>query len=194
MTAHAPSPEAAEALTRTLRRVHRAASELRRGVPVLLETESPLLLLAAETAGVDSLTEFATFGTGRPVILFAPVRGAAVLRRPADMETDVIAALLPEALANPDALRGLADPTAKQPVTAGMEPADPPAGAAAAIALAKLGRLLPAVLAVIAAPGHADRALISVRPEDILGYPAMEGAGLRIVPSAPLPRVHPPAS
>jgi len=99
-------------------------------------------------------------------------------------------------LANPDALRGLADPTAPQPVTAMMAPVDPPPGAAAAIALAKLGRLLPAVLAVTPASvaGLADRALIGVLPEDVLGYPAMEGEGLRIVASAPVPLVDAPDS
>jgi len=189
MTALSPAPADTHALTRTLRRVHRAASDLRRGVPVLLDGPNPLLLLAAETAGAESLREFASLGTDRPVVLFAPVRGAAVLRRPADGDADVIAAVLPDALAHPDALRGLADPTAPQPITAGMVPVDPPPGAAAAIALAKLGRLLPAVLAITPASvaGLADRALISVSPADIIGYPAMEAAGLRIVASAPVP-------
>jgi GTP cyclohydrolase II len=158
-------------------------------VPVLLESEHPLLLLAAETAGAASLAEFEALGTGRPLILFAPVRGAAVLRRPIDGDSGVIAAVLPEALANPDALRGLADPTLAQPVTAGMEPADSPPGAAAAIALAKLGRLLPAVLAVtpVSVACLAEQALIGISPADILAYPGMEGAGLRIVASAPVP-------
>ena len=189
MTAFPPATTGAETLTRTLRRVHRAASDLRRGVPVLLEGDAPLLLLAAETAGAESLAEFASLGIQRPVILFAPVRGAAVLRRPADGDAAVVAAILPDALANPDALRGLADPTAKQPVTAGMTPVTPPPGAAAAIALAKLGRLLPAVLAVTPASvvDLADRALISVSPDDVIGYPALEGAGLRIVASARVP-------
>ena len=189
-------PASAETSTITLRRVHRAASDLRRGVPVLLDTEPPLLLLAAETAGAESLAEFAALGTTPPVVLFAPVRGAAVLRRPADTDADVVAALLPAALANPEALRGLADPTAKQPVTAGMAPVDPPPGAAAAIALAKLGRLLPAVLAVSPkfVPSLADHALISVSPRDVLAYPEMEGAGLRIVASAPVPLVNAPYS
>jgi GTP cyclohydrolase II len=184
-----PFGAGSESLTITLRRVHRAASEMRRGVPVVLEGDSPLLLLAAETAGAESLVEFAALGVTPPVILFAPVRGAAVLRRAADGEAHAVAAVLPDALANPDALRGLADPTAKQPVTSGLLPVDPPPGAAAAIALAKLGRLLPAVLAVTPASieGLADRGLLSVSPADILGYPAMEGAGLRIVASASVP-------
>ena len=180
-----------ETLTRTLRRVHRAASDLRRGVPVLLEGETPLLLLAAESAGAESLVEFASLGIAPPMILFAPVRGAAALRRPADAETDVIAAVLPAVLNNPDALRGLADPTAPQPPPAGMVPVTAPPGAAAALALAKLGRLLPAVLAVAPAPGvnFEARALIGVSPGDVLAYPALEAAALRIVASAPVPLV-----
>jgi hypothetical protein len=119
-----------------------------------------------------------------------------VLRRPADAETEVVAAVLPAALANPDALRGLADPTARQPVAAGMLSVTAPAGAAAAIALAKLGRLLPAVLAVPldVATDLAARALIGIAPAEVLGYPAMEGAGLRIVASAPVPLVGVPPS
>lgn len=179
----------ADALTQVLRRVHRAASDLRRGVPVLLEGAAPLLLLAAETAGADSLAEFLAAGVDQPILLMAPVRGAAVLRRPIGGETEVAAAFLPAALASPDALRGLADPTAKQPVTTGMEPAQPPADAAAAIALAKLGRLLPAVLAVTPRDPAilAHRSLIGVPPADVLAYPATEGAALRIVASAPVP-------
>jgi len=185
-----------EPLIRTLRRVHRAASELRRGVPVLLEGASPLLLLAAETAGAESLAEFISLGTAPPMILFAPVRGAAVLRRPADGNAAVIAAFLPDTLANPHALRGLADPTAVQPVATGILPAAPPPGAAAAIALAKLGRLLPAVLVVPPASlvDLAERGLIGVAEDDVLGYPAMEAAGLRIVASAPVPLVDAPDS
>ena len=192
MTATPPAAAEAQTLTRTLRRVHRAASELRRGVPVLLEGpegKPPLLLLAAETAGVVSLAEFLRFGAAPPVILFAPVRGAAVLRRPVDPGAEVVAALLPAALAHPEALRGLADPTVPQPVTAGMEKVDLPAEALAAIALAKLGRLLPAVLAVppSAALDLAALGLISVAAADVLAYPAMEGEGLRIVTSASVP-------
>ncbi|MSP00645.1 MAG: GTP cyclohydrolase II [Acetobacteraceae bacterium] len=189
MTAFLPATTGPDTLTRALRRVHRAVSELRRGVPVLLEGDAPLLLLAMETAGAVSLAEFESLGTAPPLALFAPVRGAAVLRRPIDGDTEVLAAVLPPALANPDALRGLADPTTAQPVTSGMQPVGAPPGAAAAIALAKLGRLLPAVLAVtpISVADLAERALIGVSAADVLAYPAMEGAGLRIVASASVP-------
>ncbi len=193
MTSRPPSlsPVAigADPLTRTLRLVHRAASDLRRGVPVLLDGDAPLLLLAAETAGVDSLRSFLDLAATPPLVLFAPVRGAAVLRRPIDPAAKVSAARLPEALANPESLRGLADPTSSQPVTLGMEPVEAPSGAAAAIALAKLGRLLPAVLAVTpkADLDLAAHGLIGVAAAAIAGYSGIEGSGLRIVTSAPVP-------
>ena len=191
MTASPPAAADITSLTKTLREVHRAASELRRGVPVLLEGAEPLLLLAAETAGAESLAEFLSLGSGPAMVLFAPVRGAAVLRQPIDPAATVTAALLPAPLANPDALRGLADPTARQAATAGMTRMEPPAGAAVAIALAKLGRLLPAVLAMPVAaaslPTIAAHAIISVRPDDVLASPGLEGSGLRIVTSAPVP-------
>ncbi len=183
------SPVATDPLTRTLRRVHRAASDLRRGVPVLLEGPEPLLLLALETAGASGLAEYLALGATPPLALLAPVRGAAVLRRPIDGTVEVAAAVLPPALANPAALRGLADPTAPQPASATLAMVDAPEGAAAALALAKLGRLLPAVLAVRPHPDLdlAARDLISIAATDVLAYPGMEGAGLRIVASAPVP-------
>jgi GTP cyclohydrolase II len=176
-------------LTRKLRRVHRAASDLRRGVPVLLTGPGPLLVMAAETAGADGLAEFIALGLTQPTILLTPARGAAVLRQPMAADAEFVAAILPPALATPYAVRGLADPTAGQPSANGMQAIQPPAAAAAAIALAKLGRLLPAVLAVtpVTPEALAARALISIAAHDVLGYPAMESAGLSIVAAAPVP-------
>ena len=48
--AAAPDPDVLR-----LRMLHRAAAELRRGTPVLLTGEAPLVLLAAETAGPRGL-------------------------------------------------------------------------------------------------------------------------------------------
>ena len=191
MTASPPAEADVQNLRAALRRVHRAASDLRRGVPVLLEGEAPLLLLAAETAGAAAIAEFLSWAASPPVVLLAPVRGAAVLRRPLDPDANAAAALLPDALANPDALRGIADPTAPQAVTRAMEPVAVPVHAVAALNLAKLGRLLPAVLAVAPAADFAarmiGRGLIGVSAAAVLAYPAMEGAGLRLVASAEVP-------
>src|SRR5579864_3546461 len=97
-----------------LRRVHRAAAELRRGTPVLMTGDSPLILLAAETAGPDGLAELAALATEPPVLLLAPVRAAAVLHRPLEQELAVIALQLSSELLAPEPLRGLADPTVEQ--------------------------------------------------------------------------------
>ena len=168
------------------RQIHRAASDLRRGVPVLLTGAEPLLILAAETAGPGAIAELRALGT--PMLLVAPVRGAAVLRRPVENESAVVAAAVPEALLTVDGLRGFADPTAPQTRVA-LEPVAAPALAPAALTLAKLGRLLPAMLAVPvgADVSFGDRGVLSVAASDVLAYPAGDTAGLRRVASAPVP-------
>jgi GTP cyclohydrolase II len=75
--------ELPEAPQRALRAVHRAASELRRGTPVLLSgPEGALILAAAETVSARALVEMARGTHAAPVLLLAPVRAAAVLQRP----------------------------------------------------------------------------------------------------------------
>ena len=146
-----PAPGAgipdAEALR--LRWVHRAAAELRRGAPVLLDAPDKLVILAAETASSQGLAEFAALSVGPPLLLLAPVRAAAVLRRPVEPSVAAVTLSLGVDLPSPEALRSLADPTADQSL-AGMAEAGgtSPAPAGAALSLAKLARLLPAMLAL----------------------------------------------
>lgn len=172
------------------RQIHRAASDLRRGVPVLLTGVPPLLILAAETAGPTGIAELRSLGTAEPMLLVAPVRGAAVLRRPVENDAPVVAALVPEALLTVVALRGFADPTFP-PTRQPLEPAPAPALGLAALTLAKLGRLLPAMLAVPVGAeiglALSERGILSVPAADILAYPAGDTAGLRKVASAPVP-------
>ena len=175
-----------------LRAVHRAAADLRRGTPVLMRAAQDLVLLGAETAGVRGLAELRHVAEGAPVLLLAPARAAAVLHRPVVPLIPALALRLPEALFEPVFLRGMADPTAEQ-----MLPAEPvladgvPEGAPAALALAKLGRLLPAVLA---APLRADAAaraaelhLQAVAAADVLAYPHDIVANLTRVAEAQVP-------
>jgi len=198
-TAAEPGPTIPGPQALSLRQVHRAASELRRGLPVLVTGETPLAVLAAEHAGRDSLAELVSLGSEPPLLLLAPVRAAAVLRRPAEQTSPAIAIRVPDALLDATFLRPLADPTAKQPATAGMLEAVPlPPAAGAALALAKLARLLPAVLAV---PAHADAAaeaarrnLIGVPAADVLTYPGAAAAGLRQIVSADVPLADAPDS
>jgi GTP cyclohydrolase II len=158
---------------------------------VLLEGDAPLLILAAETAGAAGLAELAGLGDAAPLLLLAPLRGAAVLRQPAQADSVATVIRLPPALLTPEALLRLVDPTEPQVrAPADLATAAVPPAAAAALALAKLARLLPAVLAVTprdAAAAVAERGILSVPAADILAYPNAEAAGLRQVATAPVP-------
>jgi GTP cyclohydrolase II len=182
----APDPEMLR-----LRTVHRAAAELRRGTPVLLTGEVPLILLAAETAGPNGLAELATLAAEPPVLLLAPIRAAAVLHRPLEHDLPVVALHLAAELLAPGPLRGLADPTVEELLPAQPEPAPVPLLALPALNLAKLGRLLPAVLAAPVRPDAMTAAgrmgLFSVPAADLLDYPVAAAAGLRQIASARVP-------
>jgi GTP cyclohydrolase II len=179
-----------------LRAVHRAASELRRGTPVLLtggrlNAGQSLAVLAVETAGARGIEELAALAAESPVMLLAPARAAAVLGRRAPPRAQAVAIQVADSLADPEALRALADPTADRPVRKLPVETHVPALAGAALALAKLGRLLPAALAAPAGPSaQADAArigLLSVAADDVLAYPAAAATSLRRVAEAHVP-------
>ncbi|WP_232476899.1 GTP cyclohydrolase II [Roseomonas sp. KE0001] len=215
-------PLVPDAAALALRAVHRAVSELRRGTPVLLVPsglggagpgggERPLLVAAAETVGARGLAEIAAAGLPPPVLLLSPARAAAVLQRPVlaeeppaglsagpsperRMEEGVAALRLPDGLLDPASLRRLADPVAEQLLPERPEQVSPPGLAAAGLALAKLGRLLPAL---VAAPlglaggtglAAAERlGLLSVPAGDVLAYPGRVAASLTRVAEARVP-------
>ena len=173
------TPLATDAAALEQRAVHRAAAELRRGAAVLVTGEAPLVLLAAETASARGLAEFGALAAGPAALLLAPSRAAAVLHRPVEHATAPVVLHLPYDLLTPDALRGLADPTAEQawpdqPETVPQAPELAPE----ALALAKLARLLPAVLA---APARPDATAEAARLELL----AVPDAALRDYPGAP---------
>ena len=174
-----------------LRQVHRAAAELRRGTPVLLMGKAPLILLAAETAGPRGLTELAALAAEPPVLLLAPVRAAAVLHRPLEHGIPAVALRLSTEMLEPRLLRGLADPTVEELLPEQPEAAPVPELAPAALILAKLARLLPAVLAAPLAPhAEADGArlgLLSIPAADLASYPVAAADGLRQIASARVP-------
>ena len=175
----------------SLRTVHRAAADLRRGTPVLLTGDKPLVLLAAETAGPRGLAEFGSLAAEPPVLLLAPIRAAAVLHRPVEPGHPVMALALGGDLLALETLRSLADPTLEQFLPSQPEPAEAPVLAASALILAKLGRLLPAVLAAPLGPDGIAEAgrlgLLSVPAVDLDAYPAAAAAGLRRIASADVP-------
>jgi len=175
----------------TMRAVHRAISDLRRGTPVLIVGQDAALLVGtAETLGARGLADIAAAGLAPPVLLLAPMRAAALLRRPVTQAADqpVVALRLPPEALDPLRLRGFADPTAESLLPTAAEQSASPQLSGAALALAKLGRLLPALVVAPAAPGVAERlALLTVQAEDVLGYPISAASSLKRVAEARVP-------
>ncbi|QXM26024.1 GTP cyclohydrolase II [Elioraea tepida] len=200
-TAAAETPAALERQVegeRSLRPVHRAVAELRRGAAALLVASNPRsawLVAAAELASPATLSRLAALGAAPPVLLLAPTRAAAVLQGPAPVGAGApaVAFRLPPGV-TPALLRSLADPTAEPPQTR-PEPAPlvPVEAAAASIQLAKLARLLPAVVVAPVdtggdASGLAQRHdLLAAPAEAVLSYPDMVAATLTRVAEASVP-------
>jgi GTP cyclohydrolase II len=182
-----------------LRQVHRAASELRRGVPVLLHSDSPLIILAAETAGADALAELKAMSDTHPALLLAPARAAAILRMPMSASDAAVAVQVSETMQNINIYQSLADPLAAQPVVLDVSQVTPaPSYSDAAITLAKIGRILPAVL-VVPLPSDAatlitDHGIVQVAAADVLAYKDLEVVGLRRIVSADVPLTGAPDS
>lgn len=172
-----------------VRAVHRAIADLRRGTPVLLLGSPDLVVLAADTAGAAGLAELAVLAAAPPVLLLSSVRAAALLRRPVEPGPPI--ALRTAGLLEPELLRGMADPTAAQLLADPPEQAALPAPAPAALAMVKLGRLLPAALvAPVRADATAQAArlgLLTVSAEDVLAHPDAEAASLVQVASVHVP-------
>jgi GTP cyclohydrolase II len=181
---------------RRLRQVHRAIAELRRGAPVLAVCEEGgVLVAAAELSGSATLARISALAAQPAQLLLAPTRAAAVLQRPAPGGAAVpaVAVRLPPGT-TPALLRALADPTAEptvlRPELAGLPPETT---GAVVIRLAKLARLLPAMLAA-PVPEQADwrgfaarHDLIAVPGVDVLDYPDTVAATLTRVAEARVP-------
>ena len=175
--------------TTVLRAVYRAAADLRRGIPVLLETAGRrLVVVPAETLGADGLAEFAAYAAGPPVLLLAAGRAERWAGAAADLSPGDIAAFpVTGAMRDPQVLRGMADPTASQWFADPPRAQAPPPGAGAALALAKLARLLPAVLAAVAEADESPGALLSVTESAVLAQARMALAGLARAAEARVP-------
>jgi GTP cyclohydrolase II len=177
--------------TLRLRAVHRAAAELRRGTPVILLGEHPLIVLAADTAGSEGLADMHALAVGPPVLLLASVRAAALLRRPVNSPGQAALALRTDGLFDPATLRGLADPTAAQLLREPPDLVPSPPLAPQALALTKIGRLLPAALAAPLRPRTLRiieaRQLLSVEASAIDAHPDREAARLVRVAEARVP-------
>jgi GTP cyclohydrolase II len=181
--APAESREATESSGKPLRNARRAVLDARNGLPIILNGIAPLVVLPAESATADGLHEWRAASAAPGVLLLAPTRAAAVLHQP--VAPGAAAAIsLPAGALDAATLLALADPT--QPQGAAATSAPVPALAEAALMLAKLGRLLPAVLAAPAVPGG-GAGLLRVDAADVLAYPAQAAGSLTKVAEARVP-------
>jgi GTP cyclohydrolase II len=174
-----------------LRAVHRAVGEARRGVPVLLRgagrggRDDRLLMVPAETASEESLAIFAQAMRGDPLLLLSASRAARGAEAPG-------VTALPVAALSVATLRTLADPARGMAGASGPGLALPPdIDPAAALALAKLARLLPAALVARVRPGEIPE-LLDVLAEDVLAYPARAAASLVRTAEATVPMAEAP--
>lgn len=151
---------------------------------------SPMVVIAADTASAAGLADMSAVAGGAAVLLLAPVRAAALLRRPLEPGQPAIA-LRAGGLFEPALLRGLADPTAPQILRDPPEIEPLPELAQAALGLGKIARLLPAMLAaplrVEAGRIAAARGLLSVEAAHVLTHPDREAAHLVRVAEAHVP-------
>ncbi|MDE8345292.1 MAG: GTP cyclohydrolase II [Acidocella sp.] len=172
------------------RAVHRAVAEARRGVPVVLAGPRPLILVPAETVGAEGLRLIDQLAAGPALLLLAPSRAAALLRTPQDENAAAIALLLAQPLIDAETLKRAADPTMEQ-ILPEFTVVPAPASAHAALALGKLARLLPAMVAApvragwASLPAGAD--LLAVPAEDLLAYPRELAASLTKVAEVAIP-------
>jgi GTP cyclohydrolase II len=195
-----PTPEATKpdiasdgdtqaALVRRLRVVHRAQSELRRGVPVVLLGHINLAVLPAETADAASIADLCAIALAPPVLLLAGGRAEAVLGK--TTENRIQAVILDRAELTPETLRALADPTISQADHIALRTTALPQDSDVALALLKIGRLLPAAL--VAPVGSApfvmvdNLGLLTVPASSVREYPDAIAAQLQRVAEANVP-------
>ncbi|MBU0725699.1 MAG: GTP cyclohydrolase II [Alphaproteobacteria bacterium] len=186
-TSPAPSPATRPGALKT---VERALSDLRRGGQVLVRSrsrEAAAIIMAAEMVTTESLSALRRLAGSRPMLAVTARRAAAL--KPGSHPGGVESVALPGD-ADPDFIRRLADPTAgpTPPLdrTVAILPEPEDSAAAAALALMKQARLIPAAL--VALVGHTDNAslrllaqaedLVFVDAEEIAAYPRLSASRL----------------
>ena len=147
-------------------------------MPAIIGTTSPVAVLALETADSVGLEAFRRIAPQSPALLLTPARAASLLQ-PSLLPPGPAVALSTAGLSLAD-LQALADPTFP-PTTVMPQPAPVPDGAEAALALAVLAHLLPALL-VAPAPGRRG-----VPPADVVGHAALSASALVRVSEAVVP-------
>ena len=164
--------------------VDRAIDDLRRGGPVVITAAdgSRGLVLAAEAATGEGLSRLQRLAGNIPKVAVSSNRAAVLGIGGGNSEVVLLSGAGPFSA---DDVMALADPLGAGRPT-GLVTDDPPAAwAAAAVALVKLARLLPA--AVVAPLAEPVDGLFALTVADILGYPAEAAHSLRRVAEARVP-------
>ena len=137
----------------SFRQVHRAVAELRRGVPVILEGNRPLLVLAAEGASMAGLQEMAALAAEKGCLVLAGRRAADISGHSVSSDA-LLAFALPDGGLDPGRICEVADPTVEQLAADPLVEVGLPGLADAGLLLVKLARLLPAMVAAPLAAGN----------------------------------------
>jgi len=176
--------------------VDRAAGDLRRGLPVVIAdpgSAAGVIVFAAEFAAAHRLSALRAWSGAEPDL--AITHNRAVTLKIRLYTTDVIRIPVPDWL-SVEALASLADPTTdlSQPMRGPFEARrDPvPEGVIAGVRLAKIARLLPAVLAVelddlSAALAEIESQILRVGAAHIMAYDVAAACALERVGSAQVP-------
>lgn len=184
------TPQPATPAPAPLIAVDRAVSELRRGGVVGLRDSAGGLTLAlsAEAVSFETLSGLAALGSGAPALAMTG-RRAEVLGL-VQGSSAVMRASLPGGF-EAETVAWLADPCSALPQPALDEltliAEVEPSGAAAAVALAKLARLLPAAVVIPALAGAPLAELVQVSAADVLAYQQTAARTLRVVSEARVP-------
>ncbi|MBI4183619.1 MAG: GTP cyclohydrolase II [Proteobacteria bacterium] len=180
-----------------MRAVDLAVADLRRGgtVAILGADGRSILALAAEAATPETLARLAALAGASPEVVLS-ARRALVLGLGPEARGALIAT--PAGALSADTVVALTDPAhdaRPAPGAFAVRPAAPAGCEDAAVALAKLARLLPAAVcaALPAVPASglaawaAGRRLLSVGAAEVLAYPWAAAASLRPVAEASVP-------
>ena len=177
------------AVSTSLVAVDRAVAELRRGAMVAVRADDTVtLVLAAEAVTDDALRVLAAMAGAPPTLAVTGRRAAVLGLCPAESPISVVALTAQDGLVADD-IACLADPGAgnaclRDPATVTVTELAPGSGPAAAVALTKLARLLPAAIFASAVD---SAGLPEVAAADILDYQQGAARSLRIVSEARVP-------
>jgi GTP cyclohydrolase II len=181
-----PKPARTQQIESSLERVPRAVDALRRGAPVAFEGAQPFTVLAVETASDETLGALKATKRAPALLVLTHARARTLKIR---LYTPDVVAAVPDLPLKAAELRAIADPTddLSTPLKGPFETVREklPAGYGAAIKLAKLAGLLPAV---VVRPGlRSSRQAVSVSASDVLDYEKNALRTLRVVTRARVP-------